>query len=148
MIPFAIDEQTGCWLWAGARDSSGYSCVVIDGHTVGAHRAMFRLHRGPIPKGTELDHRCRVRHCVNPEHLEPVTRAENTQRGHTAKLTAAQVVEIRERYAAGGVSQRELGAEYGVDQTCISLITRGASWRHPIRSLPETEADHTKECAA
>jgi len=68
--------KTGtCWLWTG-RIHKGYGYY----SGTGAHRVSFELANGPIPAGMELDHLCRVRNCVNPAHLEPVTRAENMRR--------------------------------------------------------------------
>lgn len=78
---------SGCWLWPGAVTKSdrpgggGYAIARVDGKTRLLHRAMYEHHVGPIPDGATLDHLCRVRHCVNPAHLEPVTSQTNTLRG-------------------------------------------------------------------
>lgn len=71
----------GCWLWAG-KTSKGYGRFwSIDGsRTVAAHRWLYERAVGPIPEGAHLDHRCLVKTCVNPEHLEPVTVKENVRR--------------------------------------------------------------------
>lgn len=78
---------TGCWEWTGPRDSDGYGKTSADGHTVSAHRWLWTLLRGELQPKQHLDHLCRVRHCVNPDHLEPVTCAENLRRGHLARRT-------------------------------------------------------------
>lgn len=70
-------SSSGCWEWTGARRPDGYG--VLNG--VRAHRLVYEAKVGPIPEGLDLDHLCRVRHCVNPDHLEPVTRRVNTLRG-------------------------------------------------------------------
>jgi hypothetical protein len=71
-----------CWLWGGARNWNGYGHFGIsDGHTQLAHRFAYEFFVGPIPMGLQLDHLCRARHCVNPDHLEPVTNRENARRG-------------------------------------------------------------------
>jgi hypothetical protein len=76
------DGPGGCWLWTGARSSEGYGTIWVDGKMVLAHRLAYQLYVGPIPEDRELDHRCRVRHCVNYERdLEPVTGQENCRRG-------------------------------------------------------------------
>jgi len=74
-IPFC-----GCWIWLGAMASNGYGSVRKDGRTDAAHRAVYQAMGGVIPDGLDLDHLCRVRICVNPTHLEPVTRLTNLQR--------------------------------------------------------------------
>ena len=71
----------GCWLWTGARSSNGYGVSWHNLRAISAHRFAYELLVGPIPEGLTLDHLCRVRHCVNPAHLEPVTMRENLLRG-------------------------------------------------------------------
>lgn len=70
----------GCWLWLGFL-KRGYGVVRRDGRKWAAHRFFYELLVGPIPDGLVIDHLCRVRNCVNPQHLEPVTNAENLARG-------------------------------------------------------------------
>src|SRR5690348_9305170 len=77
------DDGDGCWLWRGAK-SKGYGQARIDGRVYYVHRLLFEAERGPVPEGLELDHLCRVRWCVRPSHLEPVTPAENTRRMRAA----------------------------------------------------------------
>lgn len=74
-------SETGCWLWTGYVSERGYGRIGARGKTVSAHRWTYNLFKGEIPEGLDLDHLCRVRHCVNPDHLEAVTRSENTIRG-------------------------------------------------------------------
>lgn len=76
----------GCWQWSGALWRNGYGKTSRRIHdTRLAHRAFFTEHRGPIPEGMDLDHLCRNRACVNPEHLQPVSRAVNLDRGLDAR---------------------------------------------------------------
>lgn len=71
----------GCWLWTGAVDGKGYGHLSRHhGELVKAHRLSYELKRGPIPEGLTIDHRCRTKRCVNPEHLEAVTGLENFRR--------------------------------------------------------------------
>jgi hypothetical protein len=72
---------TGCWFWLGWDSGNGYGKVWWEGRGEMAHRIVYRLLVGYIPEGHVLDHLCRMRLCCNPHHLEPVTVAENTQRG-------------------------------------------------------------------
>lgn len=74
------NENTGCWIWTGALSAGSYGSIFHEGRMQKAHRVSWRLNRGEIPDGLDLDHLCRVRRCVNPDHLEPVTRSENLLR--------------------------------------------------------------------
>lgn len=72
-------SDSGCWLWQG-RQHKGYA--VSGGRHV--HRRMYEQHVGAIPEGLELDHLCETPLCVNPDHLEPVTRKENMRRRYAS----------------------------------------------------------------
>lgn len=73
-------EGTRCWIWTGAKGADGYGNVRYRGTVWRAHRAAYTILVGAIESGLELDHLCRVRACVNPDHLEPVTGEENIRR--------------------------------------------------------------------
>lgn len=73
----------GCWHWRASLLASGYGTVHAFGATRRAHRVAYELFVGPIPDGLHLDHLCRNKGCVNPDHREPVTSRENTLRGDT-----------------------------------------------------------------
>lgn len=77
-------DLSGCWIWTAYLDECGYGRFSFYGKQTGAHRAAYRLYVGEITKGKEIDHLCRVRNCVNPSHLELVTRSENCSRGAAA----------------------------------------------------------------
>lgn len=77
---FDTDPIFGCWLWLGLRDRDGYGVAHKNGHPTQAHRAVWLDLKGPIPEGKLLDHLCRRRHCVNPDHLEPVSSSVNQLR--------------------------------------------------------------------
>jgi len=81
------DSATGCWLWIGAK-RGGYAAVGVNENgwkMKAVHILNFERYRGPVPDGSELDHRCRVKHCTNPEHLELVTHKENIVRAFLAR---------------------------------------------------------------
>lgn len=87
---FTVNHETGCWEWLACTTATGYGRA-WDGERVDwAHRILYQIARGPIPTGMVLDHLCRVRHCVNPAHLEPVTDAVNTARGDCPDITRAR----------------------------------------------------------
>jgi hypothetical protein len=95
---FDVDVVSGCWLWREYRDPEGYGRVRFDGKRRFAHRVVYELLVGPIPDGLVIDHRCRVRHCVNPDHLEPVTIAVNNRR-----LPARRPYRARSLYCGAGL---------------------------------------------
>ena len=73
--------ESGCWLWLGTTKPYGYGNFAYMGESWRAHRFSYEHFKGPITKGLEVDHLCRVRSCVNPDHLEAVTHLENVRRG-------------------------------------------------------------------
>lgn len=73
---------SGCWIWLG-KPHDGYGRLVADGREQRAHRWVYEQMVGPIPRGLQLDHLCRVRRCVNPLHLDPVDARTNLMRGLT-----------------------------------------------------------------
>lgn len=82
-----VVTNTECWEWAGLLTSNGYGLWPDKSYgTRRAHRIFYTTFVGPIPDGLVIDHLCRNRMCVNPEHLEPVTARENVQRGYDAIL--------------------------------------------------------------
>lgn len=85
-----VDEVSGCWIWQGnTNNGKGYFRVSHRGERIYVHRWYYERFVGPIPEGLQLDHLCRNRNCCNPEHLEPVTQAENLRRGIEARKKAA-----------------------------------------------------------
>jgi hypothetical protein len=75
------EPNSGCWLWIGSGNQYGYGRFLISGQNTLAHRFSYETFKGPLLDGLELDHLCRMRCCVNPDHLEQVTHEENVRRG-------------------------------------------------------------------
>lgn len=145
------NDPDGCWLWTGATKPTGYGNFGVSGRTVTAHRFAYEQFVGVIGDGLCVLHHCDNPSCVNPEHLFLGTQGDNmrdmTRKGrntsqthperqhhgehhHWTKLTTAQAHEIRRRYAAGGVSQPQLGKEFNVRHSTIGAIVRGENRRH------------------
>ena len=79
------DPESGCWNWTGYTTGNGYGQAHYGGGLTTAHRAYWLCAVGDLPDDLDLDHLCRNRTCVNPDHLEPVTRSENLERGYEAR---------------------------------------------------------------
>jgi len=79
-ITYKIDDN-GCWLWTRGLTSHGYAEIWIDKKRYKVHRYMYEQKYGKIKAGLVCDHLCRVRRCINPDHIEPVTIRENVLRG-------------------------------------------------------------------
>jgi hypothetical protein len=99
---YVIDEN-GCWIWTATKGKNGYGHIMADRlegeppRMIGAHVASFLVHKGPIPRGYEVDHRCQVNACVNPDHLEAVTHSVNIARSwglHGRRRRAATLAAI------------------------------------------------------
>jgi DNA-binding transcriptional regulator YiaG len=117
-------HETPCWIWTAQLNERGYglSTRAMPQSRL-AHRAIWVQRNGPVPDGLELDHLCRVRPCVNPEHLETVTHAENMRRGYAAcrssegRKPLAQA--IRDGRIAARLSQSDLARLIGVTQSAV-----------------------------
>lgn len=79
-----VQITTTCWLWTGPKSPLGYG----RSSSSGAHRRVYEYLIGRVPEDMDLDHLCRVRNCVRPDHLEVVTHAENVRRGYAARRAA------------------------------------------------------------
>lgn len=80
-------EIGDCWVWQGAATVHGYGHVGFAGKVHRVHRLVWQELVGPIPQGLVVDHLCRDKLCVNPDHMEIVTQKANVQRGLLGKLT-------------------------------------------------------------
>jgi DNA-binding CsgD family transcriptional regulator len=130
-----------CWVWTG-HSHHGYGTISWNNRAFQTHRVSYELFVGPIPDGLQVLHRCDNPPCLRPDHLFLGTQAENIadmiakgrgiigkQNGH-AKLTESSVRSIRELYAGGGNTQKELAREFGVHPRTISQILQRKKWRH------------------
>ena len=118
-----------CWNWIGSiNPKTGYGKKQWFGKTWLAHRWMWTMLFGSIPKNLTIDHTCRNRKCVNPHHMELVSMIENQRRGSAAKLTVEQVRKIRGIEIRRGDRNR-IAKQYNVSPMTISDIRSGRSWK-------------------
>lgn len=120
-------DNNGCWIWKGRLDQKGYGHMNIGRKTIGAHRYLYELHIGKIPEGMQLDHLCRVRNCVNPNHLEIVTNKENSWRGNRCKINFETAEKIREAHK-NGANFRGLQMRFNIDRHTIADILSYKIW--------------------
>jgi len=143
-----VDKNGECWLWT-ANKHLGYGRIKrgpADGvGCIAAHRLSYEMAFGPIPEGMFVCHKCDNPSCVRPDHLFLGSPQDNVDdmyrkgRNNTpgargasnqgAKLTPAQVEEIRARYLPRKVTQQALADEYGLNRVTILRIVKGQSWK-------------------
>lgn len=140
-----------CWEWTSTINEHGYGVVGRGGKNGGmslAHRVSWKFHFGPVPADLCVLHRCDNPKCVRPGHLFLGTRADNNAdmvaKGRAvhygfigvanpiAKLTDADVREIRRIYAQGGITQSQIALKHGVHHSLISLVVRRKAWVHVL----------------
>lgn len=80
-----VDQSGQCWTWQGRRTTHGYGLFSLFGRSMQAHRFAYEVTVGPIEADLTLDHLCGNKRCVRPDHLEPVTRAENIRRYYAGR---------------------------------------------------------------
>ena len=94
-----VERTDTCWLWRGAITKKGFGTMHVTSQprkvSAHAHRIAWELYRGPIPDGLTIDHLCRVKHCVNPAHMEPVTSSENTRRSDNPAMQNARATHCK-----------------------------------------------------
>jgi hypothetical protein len=137
---YRVDDKTGCWLWIRSFDSSGYGQFSRTGVRFRqAHKWGWVLHRGPVPEGYAVLHKCDVRACVNPEHLflgvhsdnladmlrkNRQRRSSSTLASRNGKITKEQAISISNDQRPA----KEIAAEYGLNIGAIYKIRDGVTW--------------------
>ena len=131
-LPLDLDQ---CWDWTGSK-VRGYGIFMWRGRNIAAHRFAFELLRGPVPDGLDLDHLCRRRHCVNPWHLEPVTRRVNLLRGDTIVARQAAQTHCKHDHPLSGDNlYMEPGTNKRHCRECRSRIDRERAPKRRLQRL-------------
>ncbi len=139
-----VDKSGECWTWTAAKGLNGYGRFKAEGKLYLPHRLAWEWENGPIPAGMVVCHRCDNPSCVNPTHLFCGTQSENMldakskgrlndlsgERNRSSRLTEGQVLRIREIYARGKTTHRELARIYEVSETAIWHIVNRSTWQH------------------
>ena len=135
--------ENGCWNWIGGGNT--YGMFWLNGKYHGAHRISYIMTKGDIPDDCIVRHLCKKNmKCVNPEHLTIGTHTDNMRdkkrddtafhaKGElcgTSKITASIVKEIRDLYATGTLTQRQIGIRYNLCQQNIHHIVKRKTWTH------------------
>lgn len=144
-------DENGCWNWSAYIATTGYGMFRFRQRNTKAHRVSYVIHRGEIPAGLLVLHKCDNRKCVNPDHLFLGTTADNmrdmAQKGRAVKgsahklsrLTETQVVGILTLRQRFGVPCSRIANSLGVHPTTIELIVNGKTWPHVPRPALENK---------
>jgi hypothetical protein len=129
-----VEDENGCWIWQLSLDQRGYGRVHRDGRSRFAHRWMWEQRVGELDRRTTLHHKCQVKACVNPDHLEPLDAAKHAQLHTPGDVTDEDVRAIR---AATG-TLAEIASRFGLSLSYVHAL-RAGKWRRDAYGLPDPE---------
>lgn len=128
---FTPEPNSGCWLWTGYVAPDGYGQLCSKDFPRDAHRAVYEAIKGEIPAGMHLDHICRQRSCVNPDHLRPVTRRQNVLE-NSESLTARNLAKKCCPKCGGEYTQNPYSANRRQCVPCLAAY--GVEWQRRQRA--------------
>ena len=144
-VPKHAPQLGRCWIWIGAKSRNGYGLFTKRNRVlIYAHRFLWEIEDGLEPTGKRILHKCDNPPCVRKLHTWPGTLKENIQdsiskgrfkigeRSASAKLSDADVFEIRRMYASGKFLQKELSKKFGITQMSVSVIVTRRGWKHLV----------------
>lgn len=125
-----VEKTETCWLWKGSVSASGYGSAYFMGAFKKPHQIAYELHAGRIESGLTIDHLCRVRNCVNPAHLEAVSRAENARRArnHCKKTRGERCLRGHSYAVSGYIRNGKIHC-----RACMPFL--GQRWRRNYKHL-------------
>lgn len=135
---YRVNKVTGCWIWLAAPGANGYAR--LDGTS--AHRVYYEKFVGAIPEGYEVDHLCERRNCVNPEHLEAVTKSENNRRRAHIQYSGKNAGECRRGHPMTGENVQYHGKKRKVSvcrQCARDRVRTGARKPYATDDVPVME---------
>lgn len=124
--------ESGCWLWMGAKSTGGYGRINVNGKRWQVHRFYYEQKRGDVPKELVMDHLCRVRCCINPDHLEPVTNKENILRGDGPAARNNRMTHCKEGHELAGDNL----LNYSRDRRCKICSNVNLAKKYQVRCHP------------
>lgn len=129
-----VEKKEGCWGWKGCKKSKmAYGCLTFRGKEKTAHRASYEIHKGKIPEGLFVLHRCDNASCTNPDHLFLGTVLDNKRdqiakgRSSVEKLNVEKVKEIKSMLEKG-ILHKAISKKYGISTTTVWCIQTGKTW--------------------
>lgn len=125
-VGYIVDENS-CWIWQGAQDGRGYGHLKRNGRHIKAYRFYYEQKHGEVPKGMELDHKCQNKLCCNPDHLEPVTHAVNSQRA--VGKHSNRILELFKMYG-NGFTKARISEISGIPERTVCSILNRETWKN------------------
>lgn len=125
-----VDKSQDCWIWTGAKIPEGYGSFQVEGRQQGAHRISYEETKEKIPDGYVLDHLCRNKACVNPNHLEVVTNRTNILRGESMAAQNARKIMCKRGHLLNSDNLTPTGLRKGERNCKKCMRIRDAAYYH------------------